>query len=529
MVRRMPSPHRPGAGLDRADAPDVPDVPPVVGDPGGGTGAPAGSDGRDSLLRAGAHGVAWQGLAQVVGKLVVLGTTIVLARVLVPEQFGLVSLALVLITYAEAFADAGVAQALVYLPRTRAGLRAALATSLVAGVGLVLAAVAVAPALAAFFGRPDVTPIARLLALSLLTASLGALPESLLRRDLLFRRITAATIARAVVTGVVSVSLAVAGAGAWALAWGTVAGSLTYAVATWALLPQRPDLAFWRTTGADVRRVLSYGMPVALSGLLAKLIVNVDYLVVGRLLGAAALGYYTLAFRIPELAIINVFFVLSSVTFPVFSRLRHDPDRLRNAYLFSVRVYSLYGICAGVGLAVVAPVVVPAVFGPQWADAVPALVPLALYAACRSVGVGANEVYKALGRPGLALSLSVVRLVVLVPALVLGAVYWGAVGVAWAQVVTSLAMAVLMQGRAARVLDLEWRRLVGAVVPGLVAGAAVLAVGLPLVRVDLPAAVVLPGAVLACGAAALGVTALVQRPLLRDLLQVLRRRAAGVA
>jgi lipopolysaccharide exporter len=387
-----------------------------------------------------------------------------------------------------------------------------------------VAAMAAAPAVATFFDRPDVAPLVRLLAVSLLAAALGAVPESLLRRDLQFRRLTASTVARVVATGTVSIALATAGLGAWALAWGTVVGSLVYAAANWLLLPQKPDLAIWRTTRRDIGEVLGYGVPVAGSNLLSRLIFNVDYLIVGRVLGATALGYYTLAFRIPELAIINVFFVLSAVAFPMFNRLRGDLARMRTAYLFSVRLYSLYGVCAGVGLAVVAPVLVRVVFGARWEPAIEALVPLALYAACRSLGVGANEVYKALGRPGTALSLSVVRLAVLVPALVLGALHGGIVGVAWAQVVTSLGMSVLMQGRAARVLSLRRRELGRAMAPALLTGAAVLVVGVPLARLPLPPVSTLVIVVAAGAATASLVMLLVDRPFVRDLLRIARRR-----
>lgn len=466
----------------------------------------------------------WQGIAQVAGKGVVLGTTVVLARLLAPEEFGLVTLSLILVTYAEAFADAGVAQALVYLPRTRAMLRAALASSAVAGVVLMLAAMAAAPLLAELFSRPEVTPLGRLLAVSLLAASLAALPESLLRRELQFRRLTVATICRVMVTGAVSITLALAGLGAWALAWGTVAGSAVYALTAWLLLPDRPDAAIWRTTRDEFRRVLGYGIPVAGSSLLSRLIFNVDYLIIGSVLGATALGYYTLAFRIPELLIINVFFVLSAVAFPMFSRLQGDPARMRSAYLFSVRVYSLYGLCAGVGLAIIAPLVVPVVFGARWEDAIAPLVPLALYAACRSIGVGTNEVYKALGRPGLALSLSVLRLAVLVPALIVGALHWGVVGVAWAQVVASLALALIMQARAAQVLSLPFRDVGRALIPGLLAAGAVLVVGLPLSWLPLPTALDLVLVVAGAIVAAAAVLGLVQGPLLRELLATARRR-----
>src|SRR4051794_29186704 len=204
-----------------------------------------------SLLRAGARGAAWLGAAQVASKLTVALTTIVLARLLVPEQFGLVALSLVLIVYADAVADAGVAQALIYLPRSRGSERAALLCSVLAGLGLVALGVAGAPLIASFFGRADMTPLVQLLACSLLASALAAVPEALLRRDLLFHRISAATVLQTVASGAVSIGLAFAGGGAWSLVWGTVIGKATYALMLWLFLEHRPDLALWRTRRRD--------------------------------------------------------------------------------------------------------------------------------------------------------------------------------------------------------------------------------------------------------------------------------------
>jgi len=482
----------------------------------GAPGEPAGSD----LARAGAKGTLWQGAAFVLGKGIVLVTTVLLARVLAPEQFGLVSLALVLIAYAEAVADVGVAQALVYLPRATGTTRAAVLCSLGVGALLVLLGLAAAPAIADFFGRDDVTPLVRLLALSLLTSAGGAVPEALLRRALLFHRLTVAAVVRAVATGAVSIVLALAGYGAWALAWGTLAGSAAYALAAWLLLPERPDVRVWRATRPDLRTVLAYGVPVAGGALLAKLLFDVDYLVVGHLEGAEALGFYTLAFRIPELLIINVFFVISSVTFPLYSRARSDGNTLRRGYLFSVRIQSLYGVCAGVGIAATAHLLVPLVFGDAWRPAVGPLVALAIYAAFRSLGAGANEVYKAMGRPGLSVTVSLVRLAILVPALVL-ATRWGVSGVAWAQAATSLLFVLLTQGVACRVLHLPGRALLADVSPALLCGAAVAVVASSLARLPLPPVLALALAVVGGILAAAGILLLGYRAMVRELLQVL--------
>lgn len=430
-----------------------------------------------TLANLGVRGAMWQGLAQVVGKGIVLLTTIVLARLLSPEEYGLVALALVVMAYAETLADAGVAQALVYLPRSAEIARSALLISMLVGGVLVAGALIGAPLISEFFGREEVASLVQVLAVSLLATALAAVPESLLRRDLRFQRLTAATVIRAVVTGALSMILAFAGYGAWSLAIGTATGSVMYAVSCWVLLPEHVSWRIWRVSSQSLKANLAYGFPVAGSNLLARLIFDIDYLIIGRMLGAQALGFYTLAFRLPELLIINIFFVLSSVMFPLYSRVRNEPGRLQNGYLKSVQVQSLYGIPAGVGLAVVAPALVPVLFGDQWNAAVLPLVFLALYASARSLGAGANDVYKAIGRPALSIWVSSVRLAVLIPVL-LFATQWGIVGVAAAQFGVTLLFAAGMQTVAAKVIGVRGSQLLRAMIPGLVCGLTVALVGL---------------------------------------------------
>jgi PST family polysaccharide transporter len=467
----------------------------------------------------------WQGSSYLFGKITVLATTLVLARLLFPEDFGLVALAMVFITYADSVADLGVAQALVYLPRSARTTRAALLSALTFGVLLAGGAALGAPAIAALFGEPDVAPLIRLLGFSLLAGAVASVPEALMRRDLQFRRLSVAAVVRSVVAGVVSIVLALLGFDAASLVWGTVAGTVVYATVAWLAVPDRPDLWLWRTDRASLRAVLAFGLPAAGGMLLAKLIFDIDYLVVGRELGAEALGFYTMAFRLPELLIINVFFVVSSVTFPLYSQARGDGDRLRRGYLTSVRIQAAYGVCAGLGVAAVAPVLVPVLLGSNWAPAIAALVPLAVYAALRSLGAGANDVYKALGRPGLSVKISLLRLVVLVPTLIY-ATRWGFAGVAWAQALAAGAFVVLMQGVALRVLGLRWAALLRALAPGVVGGLATGAGALLVVALlPGPDAVVLAVAVLTgtmAGAAGLHLTA---PSLGRDMLRLVKRRA----
>jgi PST family polysaccharide transporter len=262
--------------------------------------------------------------------------------------------------------------------------------------------------------------------------------------------------------------------------------------------------------------------------LVVSLLFDIDYLIVGRVLGPTSLGLYTLGFRVPELVIINVFYVLSAVAFPVFSRTRTEPERLRRGYLTSLRLQTVYGVGAGVGLALIAPMLVHVLFGTKWEASIVPLEALALYAAFRSVGNSATDLYKGLGRPGLAFAVSAVRLAVLVPALIVAANASGIEAVAWTQMALALVFAVLMQGVATRLAGVSWGAFVGALRPALAVGVGA-AIGAGAVRLWMPGAeaVRLAFAVVAGGALAVAALWLSDRAFLGEMRSLVRGRAAS--
>lgn len=489
---------------------------------GAGTGTPP-------LSRVAVSSVLWQGLSFLLGKGFTLLATVVLARLLTPADFGVVGLALVFITFAEYVSDLGVAQGLVYFRPDRGDEDAALALSLLAGAFLCLLGLLAAPAIAGFFSHPELIPMVRVLSVALLLGSARQVPDALLRRELAFQNRLKTEIARAVSQGVVSIALAAAGAGAWAIVWGYVAGGLAWSATAWAVVPYRPSKEFARAVRTRARRLLGYGAPAAAQGLLAALIFDVDYVVVGSVLGAEALGAYTLAFRLPQLVIINVFFVLSSVAFPLFSRARDDASRLARGYLTSIRLQSAYGVGAGVGLCLVAPLVVPVVFGPRWARSIGPLEALALYAAARSLGTGAVDVYKSIGRPGLAAAVGAVRLTILVPALLVAAPH-GIGAVAWTQAALAFVFAAGMQAIATETVGLRRRDVALALRPAVVLGAGT-ALGAGAVRWGLtgPYGPRLAAAVVAGAVGGIGALWLLDAQFVRDVRELVRARRGPAA
>jgi len=430
------------------------------------------------LLRAAVGGVVWQALSFFAGKALVLVSTVILARLLAPTDFGVVAIALVFITYADVVTDLGVAQALVFLPPDRRRNDAALVVCLAVSGAFVAVAMLVAPLAASFFGHPEVTGMFRVLSLSLLLRATGQVPDALLRKGLRFRPRTIAELSRALLQGGVSIALALLAFGPWAIIDGYLVGCAVWSALLWKAVGYRPGRSVWHLRGAGLRPLLAFGLPAAGTALLLCLVFNIDYLIVGRLLGAQALAYYALGFRIPELVIISVFNVVSVVAFPLFSQVRQDTTRLLRGYLFGLRVQAIYGVAAGVGLAMAAPMIVHVLFGPRWGPAIVPLEALALYAAFRSLGLGPHEAFRGIGRPDLLVKVSLLRLAVVAPALLIGAKF-GIDGVSWAQAAAALPLAVVMQVIASKVLRIPFGAILSSLTPALAVGIGVAAAMAP--------------------------------------------------
>ena len=197
--------------------------------------------------------------------------------------------------------------------------------------------------------------------------------------------------------------------------------------------------------------MLGYGGQIVSVNVVAALVHHVDYLIVGRL-GSAALGYYTLAYRTPELFITMIIWVVGKVAFPVYSRLQDDRPALREAFLVTLRYLSLLTVPAGIGLAVLGGLFVSTFYGEKWTPTIPTLQALAVAGCLRSLGSHAGDVYKATGRPDILTKLGLLRAAVLIPSLIWGARY-GIFGVAVAQIIVTGASTMLNLYVAGRMMD----------------------------------------------------------------------------
>ena len=415
-----------------------------------------------NISKEAVRGTFWNYLSFASGKLLNFVTTLILARLLVPEEFGVVAYCTIAIQYVDILNSAGIDSALISRrDKIEEAANSAFIANIILGIVSFGTVWVAAPGVAAFFKEPQVTGLLRLLALALPISGLGLVPSAMILRGLKFRTKLIPDVARSFSKGLVSIVLALSGYGAWSLIWGQLAGELTGAVLSWVLAGWRPTLKFEREATRDVA---TFGGHIILVEIAGQLRNNVDYIIVGRILGKTMLGIYTLAYRIPELAIRSFDRVVGQVSFPLLAQVQSERETMKNTYLGYIRYTSLFTFSIGAGIAIIASSFVHTFLSSEWqATALPmALIAIAL--AIMSVGHIPGIFYKAIGRPDILNRLSMIKIPVIV-AIIWVATRWGIVGVAAGQILFAVISMIFDSVIVSRIIQFDLNETVKALVP----------------------------------------------------------------
>ncbi len=383
-------------------------------------------------------GALWSALNAGTLRVGIFLVTLVVARLVDPYNFGVFTVALTVFTIAMSFAELGVSFAIVREHgRSREIGPTVFTISLVNAAILALAMVAFAPFFASELGSAEAAPAVRVLALFVLLSGFSAVPRSLMARDFMQRQRFIVDASFFVVSTVVMLVIILLGHPVMGLAISRVAGQLVTVVMIMWMAPERYWPGFrWR----EAKPLLSFGLPLAVSNLLIMVIANVDFMVVGHLLGPTQLGYYNLAFGISGWPVTIFSAVLISVTLPTLSRVRHSPRELAvhlKAGLAAVTALS-FPVCAL--CAALAGPLIDTVYGTRWHPAWTALVVLSIFGAARTVLTLFSDLIIALGHTRRLLYIQLAWLAALVPVMILCVERWGitGAGVAHAIVVVPL-------------------------------------------------------------------------------------------
>jgi PST family polysaccharide transporter len=365
-------------------------------------------------------------LSRVASAVIQLGTTVVLARLLTPEDFGVVALVLAVTGFAVLFVESGIVSAVVQSKRhddeffsTAFWMNAAM------GIVATVCVATLSPFVAHILSEPSIEWLLPIAGLSF-TLSLGVVHSAILQRRLAFRQLSTIAVANTAVNAGTAICAALLGAGALALVLGALAATVTSTALAWIYLPWRPNLRVSRRSASSLWRYTR--------GLLGYNIVNywgrnLDNILIGTFLGVAPLGYYSRAYDLMLTPIAQVRSVLYSVMFSTLSRIQGDRDRFAAVWLTGVKASWLLGAPLSLGIAVAAPALVETIFGIRWMPIAPVLALLVGAIPVQIMILNSGAVYQACGETGRQFRLGLVVSAGAVLGISLGLPY-GIIGVA---------------------------------------------------------------------------------------------------
>lgn len=459
------------------------------------------------------RGVAYDGVSRLVVQLITLGSTVILARLLVPADYGVVALAGAVTGFAAIFADMGFAAAVVQARKVDDAMLAtvfwlnatacAVVASLIAGSSWLFARL---------FDQPQVFGLMLVASVTMLF-SVNVVNLGLMRRSLRFDVEGANSVVSTIVGIAVTVAAAFSGLGAYSLVIGPLASALTSLTYSFWRVRWWPTA---RPTKAAARDIWRYTRGITGFQIVNYWARNLDRVIIGRFVGIESLGFYNRSYNLMMLPMNQGVTVLGRVFFPVLSRMADQPERIRRAWLKLVRAAVLVGLPMGVGITLVSDPLVRTLFGERWLPMIPLLQLMSASIPFLVVGVNISPAYQALGRTGIQFRNGLITSAITIAFMLVGSI-WGVYGVALAALIRCPITLSINAYPVLGMLGLKWREVL---LPlwRTITCTAVMAAAVLLVHIlsgDLP-----PWAVLLVDIAVGGVTYVVMAYLIeRSLLQ----------
>ena len=417
------------------------------------------------------QGMVWLGGQRIAVRLLDQVFTIVLVRLLSPREFGLLAMAAIFAGVLSLFAHSGISQAIIQRKEMDDEF---LSTAFWAnvGVGCVLFMVALGASrfLGAFMREPLAALIVVVLSVRFITDATASTQSAVLQRRMQYRSLSLRPLFGALVSGPIAVVMAYKGMGVWSLVAQQLGASAAGAAALYYAGGFRPKLVFsWRR----FKEIWSFGGPLLLARFFEYAVRNTDNLLVGRYLGSVALGFYSLAYIVFLVPVIDIGFPMTAVMFSTLSRMQDDVTRLKQSFLMATRYITMIALPMMVGLAVVAPLMVEVVFGPQWLPSASVMSILALAGFLRLMVSLGPSALQAAGRTDLHMRWALLALVLYLPAFAVG-LRWGITGVAFGYLAATAVLLPIQWGFVAKVMGLSVGDLWAAAFPSA-AGCAVMA------------------------------------------------------
>lgn len=351
---------------------------------------------NDGLRDQALNGISWSLADKAVSQGVGFVINILLARLLLPKDFGLLGMVVVVIGFAAIFQNFGLGSAIVQKKDlTNEDLNSVFWFNLMMGVGLTALIYFSAPLIAAYYGIPGLQPIGELLSLTYFISALNVVQISLLRRKMDFRRIFIVNASATLISGGIAVFLALTGWGVWSLVWKMLIFSIVTNIVLWVSSNWRPALSWSKDS---LSQIMKFSLPLLGTQSLNYWVRNADNLLIGKYLGDNALGFYNQSYRIMLIPVSQISGVVSSVLFPSLAQIHDDRKRIKAIYLKVTKILSFITFPMMFGLCALAEPFVLNVLGTKWMPMVFVLQCLSVVGAFQSLGTLSGNVFMALDK-----------------------------------------------------------------------------------------------------------------------------------
>lgn len=389
------------------------------------------SDGSDvaTLKKRSVRGGAITLVSQATTVVLQLASTVVLARMLTPDDYGVMGMVLSFVALAALFKDLGLSSAAIQKADLTVDQQSNLFwINALFGLALSLVFAAAAPLVAWFYGRPELLGLTWVLSLTFVLGGLSAQHNAMMVRHMHFGRQAIVNISAIVVTFAVSVGLAFLGYGFWALGWGHVAGAAARTLLIWVFSPFVPG--GWKR-GAGTMDMIRFGANVTGFNFVNYFSRNLDNILIGKFVGADALGVYGRAYQLMLFPVQNLRGPINAVTYPVLCRLQDRPEEWRRYHMQTLRVLAFLTMPLVAWMFLVSEPLILLLLGEKWAGIVPLFQILAIVAFIQPAASMVGSVMLSVGHTRRYFLQGTAIAVAFAIAFGIG-VQWGAQGVAWA-------------------------------------------------------------------------------------------------
>ncbi|GAB3041675.1 oligosaccharide flippase family protein [Parafrigoribacterium mesophilum] len=379
-----------------------------------------------TLARDVRRAIAWSSLSNLVLRVSSLAVGIVLARLLSPEEFGIYAVALTVQTILMTIADLGLSADLIRSENPERKAPTVATLGITVGVLLTAGMMVTCQALADSLGSPDAAGTIAVLAITLVLGGAGVVPYAMLQRRFAQKQLFAISVADFVVGTSITIGLVLLGWGVIGLAIGRVVAQSLTLLLQFVFARVRPKFGFDRSL---VRQVLAFGLPIAGANLISWALLNVDNVVISRIAGPTALGFYVLAFNISSWPMSAIGQVVRSISLPLFAR---SVGKNKHTVLADTTALAWAAtLPAGAFLALLSAPIIVVVYGPKWLPAAQVLAALGMFGALRALFDLFAAYLLARGASRSVLWTQVIWVAALVPALIAATGWLGIVGAGW--------------------------------------------------------------------------------------------------